>query len=93
MTRRFTTASVLAMFATTIVAGILAGLFFVPIPEENRDLVLQLGSAVVTGWGTAMAFYFGASKGGRDALASLSSRPDPSEPVLPFQPHKPRDEP
>ena len=50
--------------------GGLAGLYFVPIPESNRDaLLLALG--LVLGWGsTVIGYEFGSSPTGRRAAAA-----------------------
>lgn len=47
--------------------GGLAGLYFIPIPEGNREpLLLALG--LVLGWGsTVIGYEFGSSPGGRKA--------------------------
>ena len=48
--------------------GGLAGLYFIPIPEGNRDaLLLALG--LVLGWGsTVIGYEFGSSPSGRRAV-------------------------
>ncbi len=53
----------------------LAGLYFVPIPEGNREpLLLALG--LVLGWGsTVIGYEFGSSPAGRKA-ADAGIRPD-----------------
>ncbi|MFN3945936.1 MAG: hypothetical protein ACK4K7_13515 [Allosphingosinicella sp.] len=56
----------------------LAGLFFVPVPEGNREpLLLALG--LVLGWGsTVIGYEFGSSPAGRKAAdAGLRPRPRP----------------
>jgi membrane associated rhomboid family serine protease len=74
------TAAVLAVIASLIVAGIMAALFTTPIPDDNRDLVLQLGSAVVTGWGVALSFYFGGQNAAKPHVApgtaQITAAPD-----------------
>ena len=54
----------------------LAGLFFVPVPEVNREpLLLALG--LVLGWGsTVIGYEFGSSPAGRKA-AEAGIRPTP----------------
>ncbi|MBX3561399.1 MAG: hypothetical protein KF780_06255 [Sphingomonas sp.] len=63
-----------------LVGGLLglAGLYFVPIPEGNREpLLLALG--LVLGWGsTVIGYEFGSSPAGRKA-ADAGIRPDGSE--------------
>lgn len=56
----------------------LAGLYFVPIPEGNREpLLLALG--LVLGWGsTVISYEFGSSPAGRKA-ADAGIRPDGGE--------------
>lgn len=57
----------------------LAGLYFIPIPTENRDpLLLALG--LVLGWGsTVIGYEFGSSPAGRKA-ADAGVRPDAPPP-------------
>lgn len=57
----------------------LAGLFFVPVPEGNREpLLLALG--LVLGWGsTVIGYEFGSSPAGRKA-ADAGLRPQPRAP-------------
>lgn len=54
----------------------LAGLFFIPVPETNREpLLLALG--LVLGWGsTVIGYEFGSSPAGRRA-AEAGIRPPP----------------
>ena len=63
-----------------LVGGLLglAGLYFVPIPEGNREpLLLALG--LVLGWGsTVIGYEFGSSPAGRKA-ADAGIRPDGGE--------------
>ncbi len=60
----------------------LAGLYFVPIPEGNREpLLLALG--LVLGWGsTVIGYEFGSSPAGRRAAeAGLRSAPPNNAPL------------
>lgn len=61
-----------ALGLVALVGGLagLAGLYFIPIPEGNREpLLLALG--LVLGWGsTVIGFEFGASPAGRKAAAA-----------------------
>ncbi len=69
-----------ALALAALVGGLLglAGLYFVPIPEGNREpLLLALG--LVLGWGsTVISYEFGSSPAGRKA-ADAGIRPDSSE--------------
>lgn len=63
-----------------VVAGLLivAGLFFVDVPANNREPLLTM-AGVVIGWGTAVINYeFGSSSGGR-ALALREAAPEERE--------------
>lgn len=64
----------LGMIALLGGLGGLAGLYFIPIPESNRDaLLLALG--LVLGWGsTVIGYEFGSSPTGRRA-AEAGIRP------------------
>ncbi len=69
-----------ALGLVALVGGLLglAGLYFVPIPEGNREpLLLALG--LVLGWGsTVIGYEFGSSPAGRKA-ADAGIRPDGGE--------------
>jgi len=58
----------------------LAGLYFIPIPEGNREpLLLALG--LVLGWGsTVIGFEFGSSPAGRKAAAAGVRNEGPTQP-------------
>lgn len=57
-----------------IAAAIVAALFFVPIPEGNREVALVvLGIAI--GWATAVVnFHFGSSEGSKQKTGILAGR-------------------
>lgn len=59
--------AILGLVALLMGASGLVGLFFVKIPEGNKEaLILALG--VILGWGsTVMAYEFGSSPSGRKA--------------------------
>lgn len=65
-----------------LVGGLLGffGLYFVPIPEGNREpLLLALG--LVLGWGgTVISYEFGSSPSGRQAAAAGIRTPTPGSP-------------
>jgi len=71
-----------ALGLVALVGGLpgLAGLYFVPIPEGNREpLLLALG--LVLGWGsTVIGYEFGSSPAGRKA-ADAGIRPEGDERV------------
>ncbi len=55
------TKRIIAFIALIITALSIVGLFFVDIPERNRDLVNIVLGAII-GWGTTVfGFYFGNS--------------------------------
>lgn len=55
------TKTIIAFVALAIAALSIVGLFFVDIPERNRDLVNIVLGAII-GWGTTVfGFYFGNS--------------------------------
>ncbi|MEO3357229.1 hypothetical protein ACPC5U_13115 [Acinetobacter haemolyticus] len=59
---------IIAFIALAIAALSIVGLFFVDIPERNRDLVNIVLGAII-GWGTTVfGFYFGDSDRGRKRL-------------------------
>lgn len=71
-----------ALALVTLVGGLtgLVGLYFVPIPEGNREPVL-LALGLVLGWGsTVIGYEFGASSAGRrsaaESPAPLQGGPD-----------------
>ena len=78
MDRHFASASAFrgALALVALIGGLLgmAGLYFVPIPEGNREpLLLALG--LVLGWGsTVIGYEFGSSPAGRRA-AEAGLRP------------------
>lgn len=69
-----------ALGLVALIGGLLglAGLYFVPIPEGNREpLLLALG--LVLGWGsTVIGYEFGSSPAGRKA-ADAGIRPESGE--------------
>jgi hypothetical protein len=73
--------AVLGLLALLGGLGGLAGLYFIPIPEGNRDaLLLALG--LVLGWGsTVIGYEFGSSPTGRRA-AEAGIRPIEGEPAV-----------
>jgi hypothetical protein len=70
--------AVLAILALAGGLAGLAGLYFVPIPEANREpLLLALG--LVLGWGsTVIGYEFGSSPAGRRAAEAGVRDPTPS---------------
>ena len=67
-----------ALALVALIGGLLglAGLYFVPIPEGNREpLMLALG--LVLGWGsTVIGYEFGSSPAGRKAAEAGLRRED-----------------
>lgn len=55
----------LALAVTTIFFATLGGLFFVRIPTENRDVLIQAVGTIGSVWGVVVAYYFGTSFGSR----------------------------
>ena len=71
-----------ALGLVALIGGLagLAGLYFIPIPEGNREpLLLALG--LVLGWGsTVIGFEFGSSPAGRKAAAAGVRNEGPTQP-------------
>jgi hypothetical protein len=61
----------LAIAVTSIFALALAGLYFVPIPPANRDVLIQAVGMVGSVWGVVVAYYFGTSLGSRAKDATI----------------------
>lgn len=66
-----------------IAVGIIGLLFFVPLPEGNREVALVvLGVAI--GWASSVVtFHYGSSEGSKEKSQMLATRPDgtPTDPV------------
>jgi hypothetical protein len=56
---------VLSLAVTAIFTLMCAGLFFVKIPTENRDVLIQVVGTIGSVWGVIIAYYFGTSFGSR----------------------------
>lgn len=66
-----------------IAVGIIGLLFFVPLPDGNREVALVvLGVAI--GWASSVVtFHYGSSEGSKEKSELLAHRPDgtPDDPV------------
>jgi hypothetical protein len=66
----------IALVALGLAVGIIAGLFFLEIPEGNREAAM-LALGIVLGWGgTVVAWRFGSSHGSQRKTDMLADRPD-----------------
>ena len=68
------TRTVLAVLIVFIIALLIAGLFFIPIPESAKDLI-NIALGFVAGYcGSAFNYYFGSSDGSTKKTAMLNER-------------------
>ena len=68
--------NVLILLATLFEVGLMVMLFFVRIPNANKDIFNNTFSMYTTAWVSAMAFFFGSSKteaDGKKADAELAA--------------------
>jgi hypothetical protein len=56
------TTELLAFLAVFGSLAIIILMFFVPVPQENRDMVNVLSGTVLSGSGMVLSYYFGQSK-------------------------------
>lgn len=63
----------LALAVTAIFFATLGGLFFVKIPTENRDVLIQAVGTIGSVWGVVVAYYFGTSFGSRAKDKTIST--------------------
>lgn len=63
--------------------GALAALYLMPIPPENKDLIVFMLGQLSGFTGAVMAFNFGTSRGSSEKTAMLANRPagTPVDPV------------
>lgn len=64
--------AILSGVLTALVAGIVALLFWVAIPEGAQEVLLVLLGVVIKEWGGAMQYWFGTTRGSADKNAMLS---------------------
>lgn len=68
--------TLLATAVALTVNGALLGLFFVPIPEANRDVIIQLIGALMAGFNLVLGYYFGSTKGAADKNQTIAQLTD-----------------
>jgi len=78
-----TVRNVLAGWISGAFIGSIAALYYVPIPADNKDLIVFMLGQLSGFMGAVMAFNFGTSKGSADKTAMLANRPagTPVDPV------------
>lgn len=54
------------VIATMFTIGVVVGLFFIPIPDKNRDVLFSAVGSILTAYLTIIAFLFGSSKSSVD---------------------------
>lgn len=82
------TALALAMF--TLLAGVLCALLFIPIPDQNRDLVIALASGVVgASCLTIVGYYFNVPKSNGQKDATIATLVDKQPPQSSTATHPP----
>lgn len=68
------TPAILAYILTVGVFCALAYLFIMPVPQDNKELIVAIISSMTTVWVAAMAYYHGSSLGSRNKENMLSKK-------------------
>lgn len=58
--------AIVTLCLTIICAGLLFALMFVPVPQDNRDMLVQSFGTVLGFWGASLAYWVGTTRSSQD---------------------------
>lgn len=64
--------AVITLCLTAICAGLLYALLFVPVPQENRDILVQSFGTVLGLWGASIAYWVGTTRSSAEKTRILA---------------------
>lgn len=64
--------AIVTLCLTVICAGLLFALMFVPVPQDNRDMLVQSFGTVLGFWGASLAYWVGTTRSSQDKTRMMS---------------------
>lgn len=64
--------AIVTLCLTAICAGLLYALMFIPVPQDNRDMLVQSFGTVLGFWGASLAYWVGTTRSSQDKTRMMS---------------------